>query len=92
MLELDKDIDSLSNFKRHTAEFLQRIKASGRPVILTVAGKAEVVVQDAAAYQRLLELAEQLESLDRLQQSLEDVDKGRTRPLREALQDLGGEP
>ena len=47
MLDKTKDIDSLTNFKRNTTQYLQRIKESGNPLILTVNGKAEVVVQDA---------------------------------------------
>jgi hypothetical protein len=35
-----------------------RIKLSGRREVLTINGKAELVVQDAAAYQRLLEAVE----------------------------------
>lgn len=35
-----------------------RLRRSGRPEVLTINGKAELVVQDAAAYQRLLEALE----------------------------------
>ena len=42
------DIHSLSDFQRNTKEHLQRLKRSGRPEVLTVNGKAEVVVQDDA--------------------------------------------
>ena len=47
MLDITKDIESLTNFKRNTREYLERIKESGHPLVLTVNGKAEVVVQDA---------------------------------------------
>ncbi len=57
MLDIKRDITSLSNFQRHTREFLQRLQETGRPVVLTVNGKAEFVVQDAEAYQRLLDRA-----------------------------------
>ena len=45
MLNLAKGIDSLTNFKRQTAEYLARLHKTGEPVVLTVNGKAEVVVQ-----------------------------------------------
>ena len=48
MVELARDIDSLSNFKRQTARFVERMKETGHPVVLTINGKAELVVQDAA--------------------------------------------
>ena len=48
MLDITKDIESLTNFKGNTREYLERIKESGHPLVLTVNGKAEVVVQDKA--------------------------------------------
>lgn len=46
MLNIESGIDSLTNFKRQTAEYLARLHESGEPVVLTVNGKAQVVVQD----------------------------------------------
>ena len=64
MLDIIRDIDSLSNFKRNTSKFVKQMRKSGTPVILTVNGKAKVVVQDAESYQSLLELAPNGFSLD----------------------------
>ena len=89
MLNLTHDIDSLSNFKRDTARFRKRMRKTGEPVVLTVNGRAEFVVQDAAAYQRMLELAEQVESLEFLRRSLEQADQGKTVPMRQAIEVLG---
>ncbi len=61
MLNLEQGIDSLTNFKRQTAEYLDRLHQTGDPVVLTVNGKAQVVVQDAAAYQKLVEAATRAE-------------------------------
>ena len=58
MLDLKEDITSLSNFQRNTREFLQRLRETGRPLILTVNGQAELVVQAAASYQKLLNTGE----------------------------------
>lgn len=88
MLDITRDINSLSNFKRNTAEFIRQMKQTGQPVILTVNGKAELVVLDARAYQRLLELADRLETIQALKEGVEDVENGRTRPAREALEEL----
>lgn len=89
MLDLANDIQSLSHFKRKTAEVMKRMKKTGNPVVLTVNGKAEVVVQDAGAYQRLRELAEKAEMLEFLRESKEDADAGRTVPARAFLESLG---
>jgi len=90
MLDLTSDIDSLSRFKRNTPEFIRRLKAEGRPVVLTVNGKAEVVVQDAASYQRLLEIAERAERMDALRASLEDMKEGRVSPADAMLAEMRG--
>jgi PHD/YefM family antitoxin component YafN of YafNO toxin-antitoxin module len=55
-----EDIGSLTDFSRNTKAHLKRLKRTGRPELLTVNGKAEVVVQSAAAYQRLITLLERL--------------------------------
>ena len=53
-----QDIASLTDFHRNSTAHCKRLKSSGRPEVLTVNGKAVLVVQDAAAYQRLLETVE----------------------------------
>jgi len=91
MVNLVEGIDSLTNFKRQTADYLQRLRKSGAPLVLTVNGQAEVVVQDAAAYQTLLDLASRAdkeETLAAIREGLADVETGRTRPAREALKRL----
>ncbi|HKI31350.1 MAG TPA: type II toxin-antitoxin system Phd/YefM family antitoxin [Gemmataceae bacterium] len=88
MIDLSQDIHSLSDFKRKTTDFMARMKKSGHPVVLTINGKAELVVQDAAGYQRLLELAERAEMMEFLRESREDVEAGRTEPALEALERL----
>lgn len=88
MLNLEQGIDSLTNFKRQTADYLRRLHDTGAPVVLTVNGKAEVVVQDAAAYQRLVELAEKAdreETVAAIREGLADVKAGRVKPARKAL-------
>jgi PHD/YefM family antitoxin component YafN of YafNO toxin-antitoxin module len=53
-----QDIGSLTEFQRNTQAHLKRLKRTGRPELLTVNGRAEVVVQNASAYQRLIESLE----------------------------------
>jgi hypothetical protein len=57
-----EDIGSLTDFARNTKAHLRRLKRTGRAELLTVNGKAEVVIQNATAYQRLIE---ELEGLKR---------------------------
>lgn len=88
MLDITRDINSLSDFKRHTGDYVRRMKSSKKPVVLTVNGKAELVVQDAESYQKLLELAEYNETLSALREALTDVEAGRTLSIEEAFDGL----
>ena len=83
MLDIVKDIHSLSDFKRKTGDFLSQMRASGHPLVLTINGKAELVVQDAASYQTLLDRLDGLEALKGIESGLADVEAGRVTPLRE---------
>lgn len=87
MVQLD-DIHSLSDFQRNTKEHLRAMKRSGHPRVLTVNGRAELVVQDARSYQRLLDLLEEADAIVTLRQRLASRGK-KGRALDDALEDLG---
>lgn len=76
-----KNIETLTAFKRNTGEHVKRIKESGSPLVLTVNGKAELVMQDAESYQRMLELLDRAETAEAVREGLESVRQGRTMPL-----------
>src|SRR5438445_237018 len=83
------DIRSLSDFQRHTKEHLRHIKRTGTPCVLTVNGRAEVVVQDVRSYQKLLDLLEEADVVLTLRKRLASLAQGgKTRPFDEALEDL----
>jgi PHD/YefM family antitoxin component YafN of YafNO toxin-antitoxin module len=87
MLDLNRDINSLSNFKRNTPEFLRQLKETGQPVVL-INGKAELVVQDSASYQRLIELADRAERMEALQASIDDMRAGKVIPADDVLTEM----
>jgi prevent-host-death family protein len=87
-MDLERDIHSLTEFKRNTAEFLGQLRQTGAPVVLTVNGKAEVVVQDARSYQRLHDLAERLETMQAVREGLASADRGEGRPLHDVFDAL----
>jgi prevent-host-death family protein len=80
-LDIGSDIRSLSDFKRNSREFLEQMRETGNPVILTINGKAEVVVQDAASYQKLLVYIDEMEALEGIKRGLADVEARRVTPL-----------
>lgn len=86
MIELSKDTLSLADFKRNTPEFIKRLAETGDPLVLTVNGKAELVVQDVGSYQRILERIDRAQAIEGIQRGLEDVEHGRTQPADEAFE------
>jgi prevent-host-death family protein len=89
-IDITKDIQPLTTFRNNSVKMMQRLKKTKRPIILTVNGKPEAVVQDAAAYQRLLDLAAQASEEEAIRQGLEDLREGRTRPAKEVFEEMRG--
>jgi prevent-host-death family protein len=81
-----KDIQAMTTFRRNPAKFMKHLKRTKKPLVLTVNGKAEAVVQDAEAYPRLLDIAAQADAQEGIGQGMEDLKKARVRPARKALE------
>ena len=56
------------------------MKKTKEPVVLTVNGKAAIVVQDAESYQKLLELKERTEVVEILRERLASLGRKKGRP------------
>lgn len=82
------EIRSLDDFQRHAPDYIHRMRETRAPVVLTVDGKAELVVQDAEAYQALLERLEHAETVAAVRAAMEEFDPGEGRPAREPLEQL----
>jgi len=50
---ITEDIRSITDLKRNTNSILKQINKTKRPVVLTVNGKAEVVLIDAKEYEKI---------------------------------------
>ncbi|MEK7725361.1 MAG: type II toxin-antitoxin system Phd/YefM family antitoxin [Acidobacteriota bacterium] len=88
MINLKEEINSLSNFKRNTSDFIEQLKETGKPIILTINGKAELVVQDAESYQRLLEISEKLETIEALKPAIAEMKAGKGEPAEKVFAEL----
>ena len=88
MIDITNDIQSLTTFRRRSGDFMKQLKKNKRPVVLTVKGKAAAIVQDAEAYQRLLDVAASADAEEGIRQGLDDVAHGRTRPAREVFDEI----
>lgn len=87
-LHVSEEVHSLSEFTQNPAEFIEQLEETGQPVILTVNGQAKIIVQDAAAYQRMLELVDRMEMLEGLRESLDSMRQGKGKPAREFFEEL----
>jgi len=73
MIKLE-DIHSLSDFQRNTKAHLCRLKQSGKPVVLTVNGKAELVVLAAESFQELADKVERAEAIEGIRRGLAEAE------------------
>ena len=72
-MKLTRDIQSLSTFKRDTAKVVRQLKKTGQPLVLTVNGKAELVVQEAESYQKPLGAKDRMEAIEGIKRGLENM-------------------
>lgn len=85
VLNLAEDIRSVTDLKRHTRDILDQIHATGRPVVLTVNGRADSVIMDVAVYEKRLQAA----NLSRLlAPAEEEVAAGKSRPMKSFLSEF----
>jgi hypothetical protein len=89
MIQIE-DIYSLTDFQRNVKAHLQSMKKTGRPRVLTVNGKAELIVQDARAYQNLLDMVDQVDAIEGVRRGLESIKHGAGRPANEVFEAIRG--
>ncbi len=83
------DIHPLTGFLRDHKAHIERLAATGRPEILTVNGRARIVVQDAESYQKMLELLDSVETERIVRQRLASLDRGEPGvPAKKVLADV----
>jgi len=85
MIDVTQDIHSLTTFKRNSSNLMKRIKKTGRPLVLTVNGKAQAIVLDASAYQ---DVASHLDAIASIRRGLAQAKKGLGRSVDEVFDDL----
>ena len=84
MIKLE-NIHSLTDFQRDTKTHIKNLKKTGRPVVLTVNGKATLIVQEASAYQSMLDSVERAAAIDGIQRGLDSASRGEGEPADEVF-------
>jgi predicted transcriptional regulator len=76
--------DFLRNHKAHVA----RLKETHAPEALTVNGKAEVVAEDAASYQSMLDRLHHMERVAEIQEGMGSAERGELKPAAQVLDEM----
>ncbi|MCC0178055.1 type II toxin-antitoxin system Phd/YefM family antitoxin [Waterburya agarophytonicola K14] len=83
-----RNIHSLSDFQRNTKDYISQLESTHQPVVLTVNGKAALVIQDAESYQQLLDELELSRSARAISKGIEEFSQGKGVDAREGLNKL----
>jgi prevent-host-death family protein len=87
MIDL-REIRSVTDFQRNLKDYVVRIKQKKTPLVLTVNGRAELVVQDAGSYQALLDRLEEAEAAAAVREGMDQIKHGKGIPWPEAKKRL----
>ena len=85
MIDVTQDIHSLTTFKRNSSGLMKHMKKTGRPLVLTVNGKAEAVLLDAKDYQHV---ADHLDAIANIRQGLLETEQGLGQPAKEVFDEI----
>lgn len=80
-MKLHADVEPLSAFRARTAQFIERIKQTHRPMLLTQNGIGSIVVMNAEDYDGLME---KIMLLEEVRDAEREIENGRTRSHKEA--------
>jgi PHD/YefM family antitoxin component YafN of YafNO toxin-antitoxin module len=83
-----RQIHSMTDFLRNHKSHVARLKETRKPEILTVNGKAEVVVQDADSYQEMVDRLERADLIAAIQEGLAAADRGEMKPARQVFEEM----
>ncbi len=83
MIDL-REVRSVTEFQRNIKDYVGRLKKNKTPLVLTVNGRAELVVQDAESYQLILERLDRAETLSAIKRGMEQFDSRKGIPLDKA--------
>ncbi|MFA9478778.1 type II toxin-antitoxin system Phd/YefM family antitoxin [Phycisphaerales bacterium AB-hyl4] len=85
------NIMPFTEHRQHLREHFEQVKRSNHPLIVTTNGKPAAVVISPERYDQLAEAEERLQSLEMIDKSMQDIQAGRTQPMRDALRQIADE-
>ena len=83
MIDL-REVRSVTEFQRNIKDYVGRLKDKKTPMVLTVNGRAELVVQDAGGYQDILDRLDRAETVANIRRGIQQGNRGEGIPVEEA--------
>lgn len=71
-----REVRSVTDFQRNLKDYVGRLKGRKSPLVLTVNGRAELIVQDAESYQALLDRLDRAETVAAIRQGMKQIARG----------------
>jgi prevent-host-death family protein len=84
-VQLDTDIRPVSEFRTNAAELIEKVRTSGRPLVLTQRGHSAAVVLDVVDYQQMVD---EIDLLGDVRAAVQQIESGKGVPNREAKAEL----
>lgn len=81
-------IHPLTDFLRNHKKHIARLKKTGDPAILTINGKAEIVMIDAKSYQSIIEKIQQIETIEAIRVGLKAAENGDVKPAEQVFREM----
>ncbi len=71
-IQLDEDIRPLSEFRANVAAFIDKVRETKRPLVITKRGKSAAILMDVSEYEALLQKIEMLMDIHLAEKQLSD--------------------
>lgn len=84
-ISLSENVQPLSEFRKRSAEFIQRIKEDKKPILLTQHGKSAAVLMDVAEFERI---TSKMELMENILEAEGQIKRGESYTLEEAKERL----
>lgn len=83
-----RNIHPLTDFLRNHKIHVARIKETKTPEVLTVNGRAEVVIQDAQSYQELVDRLHYMETITAIREGIASAERGELKPAEQVFAEM----
>lgn len=83
-----RHIHPLTDFLRNHKTHVNRLKKTHTPEVLTINGKAELVVLDVKSYQELVEKLDRLETIAAIREGLAAAERGELKPAEQVFAEM----